>query len=201
METTTPMPTTTTPTPILLRKTVSNGTEKVCSEQPALMDDQYLAKPEFSTPIRGLISGLNPNAKGVDFPADTPSTTVTILLPLKPKVRISELVKFQIPRPSNVNRFRLTFLNKQRKPLSPYKILSSYSNDSSVSPTIEEFPLKINRLREIRFIEVEILDTEDDQTPKRVTVVFEACFKKLEEAPESNQTSLLSNRWILFSLV
>lgn len=180
--TTTPMPTTTP------EKTVSNGTEKVCSAQSALIDDQFLSKPEFSTPIRGSISSLNPGAKGVDFLVNTPSTTVTIILPLKAKVRISELVKFQIPRPSNVNRFRLTFLNKQRKPLGPYKILSSNSNQSSVSPTIEEFPLKANRLQEIRFIKVEILDTDDDLPPKRVTLLFEACFKKTEKTPKSKQT-------------
>lgn len=171
--------------------TVGYATEKpACSVESARINDQYISKPEFSTDIHGLISELNEGGKGVDFLVTTPSTTVSILLPLKTKVRITKLAKLQILRPSNVNQFRLTLLNKQRKPVGPYRILSSRSNESSISPTIIEFPLKANLFSKIRFVKIDILDTDDDQPPRRVSLLFEACFEQLKTTPESKLISL-----------
>lgn len=163
--------------------------EPACSVESALVDDQYISKPEFSTAIRGSVSNLNTGSKGVDFLVNDPSTTVSIILPLKPNVRITKLAKLQILRPSNVNQFRLALLNKQRKSLGQYRILSSKTNDSSVSPTITEFPLKDNLYPKIRFVQIDILETDDDRSPKRVSLLFEACFEKIETTPESKYLS------------
>lgn len=117
---------------------------------------------------------------------NTHSTAVTMILPLKENVRIIKLVKIQILRPSNVNRFRLTLLNKQKRPMGQYKILSSDSNQSSISPTIDLLPIKTNLFPKIRFIKIEILDTDDDRAPKRVSLLFQACFKQTK-APQKSK--------------
>jgi hypothetical protein len=146
--------------------------------QSALINDRFISQPEFSTPIIGSISDLNSGEKGIDFVVNTPSTVVTIILPLKQNVKIKNFVKIQILRPSNVNRFRLTFLNKQKQPIGQYQILSTDSKHLLTSPTIDQFPIKTKYFSEIRFIKLEILDTDDDQPPKHVTLLLQACFKQ-----------------------
>jgi hypothetical protein len=160
--------------------TESTTIEPSCEIQSALINDRFISKPEFSTPIIGSISDLNPGGKGIDFVVNTPSTAVTMLLPLKSNVRIKKLVKFQILQPSNVNRFRLTFLNKQNQPIGQYQILSTDSKQSFASPTIDQFPITTNFFKDIRVLKIEILDTVDDRPPKQVTLLFQACFKQTQ---------------------
>lgn len=121
---------------------------------------------------------MNPDGEGIDFVVNTPSTTVTIILPLKQNVKITNFVKFQILRPSNVNRFRLTFLNKQRKTIGQHQILSTDVQQSSQSPTIIKFPIKTSFFKEIQYLKIDLLDTDDNQPPKHVTFLFQACFKQ-----------------------
>ncbi len=157
---------------------ISTTTAPTCEISSALINDRFLSKPEFSTPITGSISDMNLDEKGIDFVVNTPSTAVTMLLPLKENIIITNLVKFQIPRPSNVNRFRLTFLNKQKQPIGGYHILSTDSTKLSISPTIDKFPIKTNLFKTIRSLKIEILDTDDNHPPKQVTFLFQACFKQ-----------------------
>ncbi len=173
--------------------------EPTCEIQSALVNDRFISKPEFSTPIIGSISDLNPNEKGIDFVVNTPSTPVSIILPLKQNVIIINLVKFQILRPSNVNQFRLTFLNKQKQPIGEYQILSTDSQQSSASPTINKFPIKTKFFKEIRFLKIEILDTDDNRPPKHVTLLFQACFKQTKILEQSKRIFFfLSNSLIYF---
>jgi hypothetical protein len=146
--------------------------------QSALINDRFISKPEFSTPIIGSISDLNAGEKGIDFVVNTASTAVTIILPLKQNIKIKNFVKIQILRPSNVNRFRLTFLNQQKQPIGQYQILSTDTKQSLASPTIDQFPIKTKYFKELQFIKIEILDTDDNQPPKHVTLLFQACFKQ-----------------------
>jgi len=165
---------------------VSTTTKPSCEMQSALINDRFISKPEFSTPIIGSISDLNPGEKGIDFMVNTPSTVVTIILPLKQNIRIINFVKIQILRPSNVNRFQLIFLNKQKQSIGQYKILSMDSKQSLTSPTIDKFPIKTQFLKEIRYLKIEILDTNDNQPPKQVTLLFQACFKQTKISQISN---------------
>ncbi|CAF0896589.1 unnamed protein product [Rotaria sordida] len=168
-------------TPLIPRidsKHISTTPEPTCDIQSALIDDRYISKPEFSTPIIGSISDLNPGKKGIEFLVNTPSTIVTIILPLKPNTKIKKLIKFQILRPSNINRFQLIFLNKQRQPIGQYKILSTDSKQSLLSPIINKFPIQETLLQQIRLFKLEILDTNDNRPPKNVTLLFQACFKQ-----------------------
>jgi hypothetical protein len=182
--TTTPAPITTTTT--TEPTTISSTTPKPsCDIQSALIDDQFISRPEFSTPIEGSVSDLNPDGKGINFVVNTPSTAVTIILPLNENFILTNLVEFQLPRPSNINRFRLTFLNKQKQPIGHYQILSTDSKQSSTSPTINQFPIEANLLKKIRFVKVDILDTDDNHPPKHVTILFRACFKQTKISPPS----------------
>jgi len=175
----TTIPTTVTPIPFTEGTTVvSTTTEPSCEMQSALINDRFISKPEFSTPIIGSISDLNAGEKGIDFVVNTASTPVTIILPLKQNIKIKNFVKIQILRPSNVNRFRLTFLNQQKQSIGQYQILSTDSKQSLASPTIDQFPIKTKYFKEIQFIKIEILDTDDNQPPKHVTLLFQACFKQ-----------------------
>lgn len=152
------------------------------------MDDRFVSEPEFSTPIFGKITELNPNGKGIDFIVYTPATRVTMILPLKPHVKLTDLVKVQILRPSNVNRFRLTFLNRHRQPVGHYQILSSNSQQSSSdSPTIGHYSIEKIFINHIQFIQIDILDTDDNRAPKRVTLLFQACFKQTQ-FPQPKET-------------
>ncbi len=166
--------------------TIGSTTAKpTCDIQSALINDRYISHPEFSTPILGSMSDLNPGGKGIDFVVNTPSTAVTIILPLKDNVILINLVKFQLLRPSNVNQFRLTFLNKQKQPIGQYQILSTDSKQSSTSPTIDQFPIETNLFKKIRFVKIDILDTDDNRPPKRVTILFQACFKQTKTSQPS----------------
>jgi hypothetical protein len=158
-------------------------------------------KPKFSTPIIGSISDLSPGKKGIDFIVMTPSTTINIGIPLKKNIIITNLIKLQILRPSNVNRFRLTFLNKQNQPMGQYQILSTDSKQSSISPTIDVFPIKNNLLKKIRSLQIEIVDTDDNRSPKHVTILFQACFKQTKIPVQSKRTSLLFNYFIDFVFI
>ncbi|CAF2561121.1 unnamed protein product [Rotaria sp. Silwood2] len=165
-------------------------TEPTCEIQSALINDQFISKPEFSTPIIGSISDLNPGNKGIEFLVNTPSNVVTIILPLKQNTTIINLIKFQILRPSNVNRFQLTFLDKQRQPIGQYKILSTDSKRSLTSPTIDKFPIEKNLFKKIRLLKLEILDTNDNQPPKHVTLLLRACFKQTKIPKQKNCTQI-----------
>lgn len=142
------------------------------------MDDKYLSRPEVSTPIIGSVSDMNPGNKGVDFVVNNSLNFVTIILPLQQTIRIERLVKLQILRPSNINRFRLTFLDKHRRPVGQYQILSTDGKQLSIPPTIDNFPIQVNLLKKIRFLKLDSLDTNDNGPPKRVIISFQACFKK-----------------------
>ncbi|CAF2410661.1 unnamed protein product [Rotaria sp. Silwood2] len=165
-------------------------TEPTCEIQSALINDQFISKPEFSTPIIGSISDLNPGNKGIEFLVNTPSNVVTIILPLKQNTTIINLIKFQILRPSNVNRFQLTFLDKQRQPIGQYKILSTDSKRSLTSPTIDKFPIEKNLFKKIRLLKLEILDTNDNRPPKHVTLLLRACFKQTKIPKQKNCTQI-----------
>lgn len=166
--------------------TIGSTTAKpTCDIQSALINDQFISHPEFSTPILGSMSDLNAGGKGIDFVVNTPSTAVTIILPLKDNVILINLVKFQLLRPSNVNQFRLTFLNKQKQPIGQYQILSTDSKQSSTSPTIDQFPIETNLFKKIRFVKIDILDTDDNRPPKQVTILFQACFKQTKTSQPS----------------
>ncbi len=166
-------------------------TKSICDIQSALINDRFISQPEFSTPILGSSFDLNPGEKGIDFVVNTPSMAVTIILPLKDNVILTNLVKFELLRPSNVNRFRLTFLNKQKQPIGQYQILSTDSKQLSTSPTIDQFPIKTNLFKKIRFVKIDILDTDDNHPPKQVTVLFRACFKQTKISQPSKQISLM----------
>ena len=178
---------------------ISTTTQPKCDIESALVDDRFLSKPKFSTPIIGAISDLNPDGKGIDFMVITPSTSISIVLPLKQNTVITNLNKLQILRPSNVNRFQLTFLNKQNKLMGQYRILSTDSTQLSTSPTIDVFPIEKNLLRKIRSLKIEILDTNNNHPPKHVTILFQACFKQREIPIKSkNKLQNLSNHLIYF---
>ena len=158
---------------------IPTTTEPICKIQTALMNDRFISKPEFSTPIIGLVSDLNPSGKGIEFVVKTSSTSVNIILPLKNNVIITNFTKLQILRRSNVNQFCLTFLDKQRQPINQYKIFSTNSQQSLIPPTINEFPIKTSLFRKIRFLRIDILDTNDNRPPKHVTLLVQACFKRI----------------------
>ncbi|CAF0885223.1 unnamed protein product [Rotaria sp. Silwood1] len=187
-----PSTTTIVGTPIIVvEKTnvTTTPTQPTCEIQSALMNDSFISEPEFSTPINGSISDLNPGNKGIDFLVNTSSTAVTMILPLKQNIIITNLIKFQILRPSNVNRFQLTFLNKLRQPVGQYKILSTDSKQRLISPTIDKFPIEKSLLKKIRLLKIEIVDTDDNQPPKHVTLLFQACFKQTKIPRESKHMS------------
>ena len=71
--------------------------------------------------------------------------------------------------------------------MGQYKILSSDSKQSSTSPTIDLFLINKNLLPKIRFVKIEILDTDDDRAPKRVFILFQACFKQTKTPPKSKR--------------
>ncbi|CAF2077019.1 unnamed protein product [Rotaria magnacalcarata] len=161
-----------------------------CAMQATIMDDRFLSKPEFSTPIIGSISDMNPGGNGIGFVVNNPSTAVIITLPLQQNITIQHLVKFEILRPSNVNRFELTFLNKHRQPVGQYKILSTDGKRKLTSPTIDTFPIEAYLLKHIRFLKIEILDTNHDRSPKNVTLLFQACFKQTGKPTQKNCTQI-----------
>jgi hypothetical protein len=163
--------------------------EPTCEIPSALVNDRFISEPEFSTPIIGSVSDLNFGDKGVDFVVNTSSTVVTIVLPLEENIIITNLIKFQILRPSNVNRFRLIFLDKQNQPIGQDQILSTDSKQLSTSPTVDKFPIETNLFKTIQSLKIEILDTDDNQSPKQVTILFQACFKQTEIPTTSKRIS------------
>lgn len=166
---------------------MATTTVPTCTIQAALFDDQFISKPEFSTPIIGSISDLNPGGKGIDFVITGQSNTVNIILPLQQNVTIERLVKVQILQPSNVNRFRLTFLNQQKENIGQVKPVSTDSKQTTVSPKITTFPIQANLLKKLRSLKIEILDTNDKRPPTRVTILFQACFKQTKPPSNTNE--------------
>ncbi|CAM4908393.1 unnamed protein product [Rotaria socialis] len=165
-----------------------------CALQATIMDDRFLSTPEFSTPIIGSISDMNPGGNGIGFVVNNPATTVIITLPLQQHIIIKQLVKFEILRPSNVNRFQLTFLNKNRQPVGRYKILSTDGKLKLTSPTVDTFPIEASLLKHIRFFKIEILDTNDNRPPKNVTLLFQACFKQTGKPTQRDFRVIIMHR-------
>ena len=173
--------------------TDSTAPTTMCDKQTALVDDRFIGKPAFSTPIVGSVAALNPGRQGIDFVPSTPATAVIVTLPLKKNTTIVKLARLQILRPSNVQRFQVTFLNRKSQPIGQYQIVSTDSQDASVSPTIDAFPLQSSVLAEIRALRIQILSTTDERPPKQVTILFEACFEQTQSPVKGKDTSFTSD--------
>jgi hypothetical protein len=187
-ETSTMPSTETSDTPILRLTQVTpstNGSQPTCKSRMVRINDQFMGKPDVSTSYLGSISDLNPDGKGIDFTPSTSSTPIIIVLPFKVNTTIIDFVRIEIPRPSNVQRFHVTFLDRNRRSLGPYQILSTNAIDSSISPIINRFPLDRNIFARMRAVKITILDTNDDQAPKQVTIEIQACLKKSKTPKKS----------------
>lgn len=166
-------------------------TEPICESELILLNDLYIKKPEISVPFIGSLASLNPDANGIRFKPSTSSTPISIVLKFKPNIIIEQLVKLEIPRPSNVNRFQVNFLDRYRRAIGRYGIVSSKSDNLFVSPLINRFPLTKEQTKKIRAVKFVLLDTDDDRSPDRVTIRMIGCVKKKKILPKSTSILIL----------
>lgn len=175
----------TTPTP---RPSI---TEPICESELILLNDRYMKKPEISVPFIGSLASLNPDANGIRFKPSTSSTPISLILKFKSNIIIEQLVQLEIPRPSNVNRFQVNFLDRYRRVIGRYGIVSTKSDNLFVSPLINRFPLTKEQTKKIRAVKIVLLDTDDDRSPDRVTIRMIGCVKKKKIVPKSTSTLIL----------
>ena len=155
-----------------------NMTDLPCRPEPVRFGGKMFPRVKFSTPINGSQTDLNPNNNGISFLPESPSTPITMLLKLNKQYRILELAKIEIPRPSSVDRFQVTFLDRNRKRVGSFRILSTDGRNSSLSPLINRFPMKKKLWKKVRYLKVQILDTSNGKAPVKVTLILKGCFEK-----------------------
>ena len=151
-------------------------TTKKCDEMPAI-DEQTarhitVSPTDLSESEKVSFQPTSPN--GVSFPSNETTPTITVNFGKPAEVQSVELPRDKTPN-ANVEQFEVTFYSPDGQKINqqPVKSTVSPSNDTKTPASLN--PSDIPSEKRVSRIDIKILNTTDDQSPKGVILDIKAC--------------------------
>ena len=170
-------------------QSTTGTTPKKCDEMPAIDEEtaRHIAVLPTDLPESEKVSFQPTSSTGVSFPSDETTPTITVNFGKPAEVQSVVLPRDKTPN-ANVEQFEVTFYSTDGQKINPQPVKSTVSPSTDTKTPASLNPQDIPSDKPVSRLDIKVLSTTDDQSPKGVILDIKACTESI-----SSKSYLLSH--------